>query len=84
MGKNVRVFGYKNGLRGRSPYLFAPDRFIDLERHLQIVWHNNKGKIVESLKPNFPNYVKKDRYLCWVEGRILALHFDSPELSRQP
>lgn len=34
-GKQVYVHGYKNGLSERSPLLYVPDRFVDLEEMLR-------------------------------------------------
>lgn len=34
MGKLVWVFGYKDSLPSKSPYLYVPDRFFDLGDHL--------------------------------------------------
>jgi len=34
-GKQVYVHGYKNGLSERSPLLYVPDRFVDLEDSLR-------------------------------------------------
>ncbi len=48
MGKVVWVLGYQAGLPKRSPYLYAPDRFIDLERVLKSGIQNNKKKIDEA------------------------------------
>lgn len=33
MGKQVVVMGYKDGLSANSPFLFVPDRFVDLGDH---------------------------------------------------
>lgn len=45
MGKVVCVFGYGSALPARSPYLYMPDRFVDLEPHLESVWRNDSVPI---------------------------------------
>ncbi|MEX2287365.1 MAG: NYN domain-containing protein [Planctomycetaceae bacterium] len=49
MGKIVWVFGYADALPERSPYLFTPDRFVDLGHKLKTDWHNNKTEINKAL-----------------------------------
>ncbi len=49
MGKIVWVFGYASVLPKRSPYLYVPDRFIDLSLELRREWHNNRRAIDEAL-----------------------------------
>lgn len=49
MGKVVCVFGYKSALPARSPYLYVPDRFVDLESRLESVWHNERAPINHAL-----------------------------------
>ena len=50
MGKIVWVFGYGSALPKRSPYLYVPDRFVDLGASLKEAWHNNLRQIKESLQ----------------------------------
>lgn len=49
MGKIVWVFGFASALPDRSPYLYVPDRFIDLHSHLEYAWRSNKDQITEAL-----------------------------------
>lgn len=49
MGKVVWVFGYKDGLSSRSPYLHVPDRFVDLGRYLENLWANHEEEIAQEL-----------------------------------
>lgn len=50
MGKIVWVFGYSVALQNSSPYLYVPDRFVDLREELMVVWNNNGNAIKEALK----------------------------------
>jgi uncharacterized LabA/DUF88 family protein len=50
MGKIVWVFGFASALPARSPYLYVPDRFVDLRSHLKSAWHSNYNQIKEALK----------------------------------
>jgi len=50
MGKIVWVFGFASALPERSPYLYVPDRFVDLHSQLKSAWHNNYNQIKEALK----------------------------------
>lgn len=50
MGKVVWVFGYASVLPVRSPYLYIPDRFIDLRSHLKSALQSKHGQIKEVLK----------------------------------
>lgn len=50
LGKRVYVFGYGSNLRKRSEYLFVPDQFINLERHLAHAWHDERHKIETALR----------------------------------
>lgn len=45
MGKVVCVFGYGSALPKQSPYLYMPDRFVDLEPYLEGVWRNEQAPI---------------------------------------
>jgi uncharacterized LabA/DUF88 family protein len=49
MGKTVVVGGYASVLPARSPYLYVPDKFVDLEKHLKNECTNWRGKIDEAL-----------------------------------
>ena len=49
MGKIVWVFGYSAELQERSPYLFVPDRFIDLEENLGPVKSNHGDAIKRAI-----------------------------------
>jgi uncharacterized LabA/DUF88 family protein len=49
MGKVVWVFGFASALPERSPYLYVPDRFVDLRPHLESVWRNKRSQISEAL-----------------------------------
>jgi uncharacterized LabA/DUF88 family protein len=50
MGKVVWVFGFASALPERSPYLYVPDRFIDLRSHLESAWCNKYSQIAEALR----------------------------------
>lgn len=50
MGKTVWVFGYKSALPKRSPYLYVPDRFVDLRENLRVAWHNSYRAIKLALE----------------------------------
>jgi hypothetical protein len=49
MGKIVWVFGYASVLPKRSPYLYVPDRFVDLGVKLQSEWQSRKRAITAAL-----------------------------------
>ena len=50
LGKSVIVGGYSHYLPERSPYLYMPDSFIDLEESLRSTWQGNKSDILAQLK----------------------------------
>ena len=50
LGKQVYVFGYASNLRKRSDYMFVPDLFVDLEKYIANVWHNDRNAIESALK----------------------------------
>lgn len=50
MGKVVWVFGFASALPERSPYLYVPDRFVDLRPHLESAWSSNYSQIAEALR----------------------------------
>ena len=50
MGKIVWVFGYTSALPSRSPYLYVPDKFVDLRRHLKSAWHSKRVPITKALE----------------------------------
>jgi uncharacterized LabA/DUF88 family protein len=50
MGKIVWVFGFASALPERSPYLYVPDRFVDLRGHLESAWRSNHIQITEALR----------------------------------
>jgi uncharacterized LabA/DUF88 family protein len=50
MGKIVWVFGFASVLSERSPYLYVPDRFVDLSCHLRTAWHNHHNEIKAALE----------------------------------
>lgn len=50
MGKVVWVFGFASALPERSPYLYVPDRFVDLRDHLESAWRSNYAPISEVLR----------------------------------
>lgn len=49
MGKIVWVFGYASVLPKRSPYLYVPDRFIDLGVKLRTAWQSNNRAMTDAL-----------------------------------
>ncbi len=50
MGKTVWVFGYQTNLPRNSPYLYIPDRFIDLTNSLNTIMKRHKDEILEIAK----------------------------------
>lgn len=45
LGKTVWVFGFVDALQENSPFLYVPDKFVDLTKHIELVWKNHGEEV---------------------------------------